>query len=162
MATTVFETEVCSRCGGTGHYSYNQVDGTKCFKCRGEKMAYTKRGRAAKDFYIASRCIEPKDVKIGDVIRFVGIKRLTVAKIELKQSGYSINSRTGEKTPIEHYIFTNENGLSGAVQNVRTTPGSYWSVQILPTAEQNQKLIAEALAYQETLTKSGKPRKIKG
>jgi hypothetical protein len=27
--------EVCSRCGGDGHYSYNPVDGTRCFGCNG-------------------------------------------------------------------------------------------------------------------------------
>jgi hypothetical protein len=27
----------CSRCGGSGHYSYNPVDGTRCFGCRGRK-----------------------------------------------------------------------------------------------------------------------------
>lgn len=25
----------CSRCGGSGHYSYNQMDGTMCYGCRG-------------------------------------------------------------------------------------------------------------------------------
>lgn len=25
----------CKRCGGTGHYSYNQLDGTKCYGCGG-------------------------------------------------------------------------------------------------------------------------------
>lgn len=30
---------VCPRCGGTGHYSWNQRDGTKCFKCYGHKYA---------------------------------------------------------------------------------------------------------------------------
>lgn len=28
--------QVCSRCGGGGHYSYCQMYGTKCFKCRGK------------------------------------------------------------------------------------------------------------------------------
>lgn len=28
----------CSRCGGTGHYSFNQMDGTRCFKCRGSRV----------------------------------------------------------------------------------------------------------------------------
>lgn len=27
----------CSRCCGTGHYSYNQLSGTRCFKCGGAK-----------------------------------------------------------------------------------------------------------------------------
>lgn len=26
---------VCDRCGGSGHYSYNQISGTTCFKCAG-------------------------------------------------------------------------------------------------------------------------------
>lgn len=27
----------CHRCGGSGHYSYNPVDGTRCFGCRGNR-----------------------------------------------------------------------------------------------------------------------------
>jgi hypothetical protein len=27
----------CRRCGGSGHYSYNQVSGTRCFRCEGRK-----------------------------------------------------------------------------------------------------------------------------
>ena len=26
---------LCTRCGGSGHYSYNQLDGTKCYGCMG-------------------------------------------------------------------------------------------------------------------------------
>jgi len=29
--------EACGRCGGTGHYSYNPLDGTRCFDCRGRR-----------------------------------------------------------------------------------------------------------------------------
>jgi len=29
--------KTCSRCGGSGHYSYNQMYGTVCFKCNGMK-----------------------------------------------------------------------------------------------------------------------------
>jgi excinuclease UvrABC ATPase subunit len=28
-------TPICSRCGGSGHYSYNQINGTTCFGCAG-------------------------------------------------------------------------------------------------------------------------------
>lgn len=27
--------ETCSRCGGSGHYSFNQIDGSRCFGCNG-------------------------------------------------------------------------------------------------------------------------------
>lgn len=38
------EADTCGRCGGSGHYSYNQTDGTKCFGCSGsgKKMPSTK------------------------------------------------------------------------------------------------------------------------
>lgn len=32
----------CSRCCGTGNYSYNQRDGTRCFKCNGLKYVLPK------------------------------------------------------------------------------------------------------------------------
>lgn len=25
----------CPRCGGSGHFSYNPIDGTKCYGCNG-------------------------------------------------------------------------------------------------------------------------------
>jgi len=34
------EKRVCSRCGGTGYYSYNYIDGTMCYGCRGTKWQY--------------------------------------------------------------------------------------------------------------------------
>jgi len=45
---TIFEKEVCGRCGGTGKYSYCQVHGTKCFGCAGAGEIVTKRGFAAR------------------------------------------------------------------------------------------------------------------
>ena len=35
----------CPRCGATGHYSYNQMDGTRCYGCMGSKFV-TKKVRA--------------------------------------------------------------------------------------------------------------------
>jgi hypothetical protein len=50
---TAFEAETCSRCGGSGQYSYCQRYGTTCFKCAGAKRVFTKRGQAAYKFYSA-------------------------------------------------------------------------------------------------------------
>jgi DnaJ-class molecular chaperone len=49
MATSkpAFEHVTCSRCGGSGHYSFNLMYGTVCFKCHGRGWCYTKRGAAA-------------------------------------------------------------------------------------------------------------------
>lgn len=38
----------CSRCGGSGHFSYNQVDGTLCYGCSGRKSAMVKLTKANK------------------------------------------------------------------------------------------------------------------
>lgn len=49
----IIEKEICSRCSGSGHYSYNQMDGTRCFKCRGQKETYpsaTEILRAIREF----------------------------------------------------------------------------------------------------------------
>ena len=32
----------CPRCGGSGHYSYNQVDGTRCYGCNGSGVSIQK------------------------------------------------------------------------------------------------------------------------
>lgn len=58
----------CKRCGGSGHYSYNQIDGTTCLRCRGngkESMVvrwYTDSQRASMDRAAAKRA-ETKTVK---------------------------------------------------------------------------------------------------
>jgi hypothetical protein len=33
--TALGYTKVCSRCGGTGRFSYNQIDGDRCYGCSG-------------------------------------------------------------------------------------------------------------------------------
>ena len=33
---------VCPRCGGSGHYSYNQKDGTRCYGCNGSGISIQK------------------------------------------------------------------------------------------------------------------------
>ena len=33
---------VCPRCGGSGHYSYNQIDGTRCYGCNGSGISIQK------------------------------------------------------------------------------------------------------------------------
>jgi hypothetical protein len=37
----IFET--CLRCGGTGHFSYNPMDGTICFGCRGHRGQWVEK-----------------------------------------------------------------------------------------------------------------------
>jgi hypothetical protein len=45
LATDIFESEPCSRCWGSGTYSYCQAYGTRCFKCAGRSVQLTKHGQ---------------------------------------------------------------------------------------------------------------------
>lgn len=36
--------EQCQRCSGTGHFSYNPIDGTRCFDCRGRRGSWEEKG----------------------------------------------------------------------------------------------------------------------
>ena len=73
--TTIFETETCSRCGGTGHYSHNG-EHSRCYKCENKNgaRAYTKRGQAAKEFYLSKLEIRADQVNQGDLITVMGRK----------------------------------------------------------------------------------------
>lgn len=161
MTNTVFETEPCSRCGGSGRFSHNG-EHDRCYKCDGKNgcRALTKRGQAARQYYLDKRTVTPEQVKIGDVIAAYGVKRLTVAKITLKHTATGINAK-GEEFPIEHYVFENKDGMSTAVQKLKdySNAGSTFAIRLLLSPEENDKLLKEALAYQDTLTKQGKPRK---
>lgn len=68
-----YESVECGRCGGSGHYSYNQLDGTRCYGCNGSGYVLTDAGRAAKgalDAYKAEHfTIDANELRTGD--RFV-------------------------------------------------------------------------------------------
>lgn len=153
--TTAFETEVCSRCGGTGHFSFNG-EHSRCYKCDNKNgaRAYTKRGAAAKAYYLAKFQVPAEEIKIGDKIRDTQqrIQQLTVAKIERSVSTARVWISGVEQPKFEQVTFTNEVGLSVSYRVDSL-------VRRIPTAEENEAAIADALRYRETLTKEGKPRR---
>ena len=66
----------CPRCGGSGHYSYNQLDGTMCYGCRGtgkqrlEVRWYTDAQRAAMDRAAEKRAAEKQKKADARAIKF--------------------------------------------------------------------------------------------
>src|SRR5215470_11209158 len=66
MRTLLFENVPCSRCGGSGHYSYCQTYGTTCFKCAGDGATLTKRGAVAQAFLTQSRKRKAGEFQVGD------------------------------------------------------------------------------------------------
>lgn len=67
-----FETSECGRCGGTGRYSFNQIDGDRCYGCGGSTRALTRKGKAARkaydDLVDELLTVTYGDLSIGEVI----------------------------------------------------------------------------------------------
>lgn len=135
----VLETETCTRCGGSGHYSWNSKDGTRCYKCGGQGSHLSKRGAAALDYWKFLFSCEARYVQIGDRIleTYPTTRWRKVIGIE----------REGE-THIRFQI--------GETQF--TTPFVGDAVRV---GERDFKLtgLKAIAAYQDSLTKAGKPRK---
>lgn len=43
--TDIFETTECGRCGGTGRYSFNLMDGDRCYGCMGSGRVFVQKHR---------------------------------------------------------------------------------------------------------------------
>jgi len=63
-----FEITECSRCGGTGQFSYCQAYGTMCFGCSGTGVVRTRRGTKAYNAFHKSMNAPVSDIKVGDMI----------------------------------------------------------------------------------------------
>jgi hypothetical protein len=162
-----FETETCSRCWGSGLYSYCEKWGHTCFKCGtipgqpGSGKQYTKRGKMAKDFYTALLSKRTTELKPGDAIyndmrSIVGGKKwrkvVEVYPQTAERTGGAVALNPETHEPIySGYVIEVEGGT------IHTDGDSLHRVS--HTAEEKAPLFAEALAYQESLTKAGTPRK---
>jgi len=66
----------CPRCGGSGNYSYNQIDGTRCYGCNGTGIKvmdvrwYTDAERARQDRAAEKRAEKAVEVKETRRIKF--------------------------------------------------------------------------------------------
>lgn len=162
-----FETETCSRCWGSGNYSYCQSHGTTCFKCLGSGKTYTKRGAAAALYLKGLRSKVAKEFVVGDLFYMESIPGfakggfskvtdvLLITGAELAAQGHSstingIPQVLGDQLRIT----TEKRGIWQGSPDSRTRMGL--------SAEQKNETFKLALAFQETLTKAGKPRKQKG
>lgn len=147
---TAFETETCGRCGGCGQYSYNQVNGSTCFGCGGSGVRYTKRGEAASKFFAAAALVPLSALKVGDVIQ---INTLTAGLAPLSYYAPVVAIEQRDGWPVTVWTESDAFGRYGFTGR---TNGQ--ARRRLAGAEREEALAA-ALAYQETLTKAGTPRK---
>lgn len=147
MKSPAYETETCSRCNGSGHYSYNQMTGTRCFKCHGNTVVYTKRGSAAVKFAEELRSLPVSEISVGDRIYWGKGGRITVTAIsEPHESGVSV-VRDGKWVPCMQITLTGKT-LTRAF-NIDDTVRRGWT----------QDMVDQVERFQTNLTKAGKPRK---
>ena len=151
----LFENTTCSRCGGGGRMPYSVHNGV-CFKCHGRGAALTKRGRAAQEWLNSQREKPLEDFKPGDLIysdatpcigRRAEWHRVTEVKLlNGVEAGYP-NRPDLKCVRVECDKYT----MGGFVGSSKARFGL--------TGPQKDDLRRRALAYQATLTKSGKVAK---
>lgn len=168
-----FEVITCSRCGGTGEYSYNQLTGTRCFKCSGGRVVYSKRALAARRFWQEIRSRKVTEIKVGDVIWERGndlpgcaspSRWVTVTEVRT-DAEEKARHEAGEATC--HGLHKNPDGETVRTFYYALTTGSSTryhfptdSVIVKASSpEEAKEKLARALEYQNSLTKTGKPRK---
>lgn len=152
------ETTGCTRCGGTGHYSWCQMWGTICFKCCGAGRVYTKRGAATKIYFENLLSIPAADLKIGLKVRALVISNAG----QVQGNKWTLITNIGPNTTCGVYrngtvvyeglTIESEHCSFGGV-----APTTLYRVQV--TKEVKSAALAKALDYQDTLTKTGTVRK---
>ena len=153
--TPIIETETCTRCGGSGHYSYNQITGTTCFKCGGKGTQHTRRGKAVASFLATRLATDALSVSVGDRVKYhdalVGkVHTFTIADIIEGEPTKGKSLKDGVMVPWEQRSVTlvtqsgKKFGFGGAIPLRRVV---------------NDEDRAAAIAYRDSLTLAGKPRK---
>lgn len=159
--TLLFESKPCSRCGGSGHYSYCQSYGTRCFKCAGRCETLTKRGAVAQAAFSASLRAPASMIEPGAIVEIEGIPGV-VASFWMRVER------------VERVVFAD--GSRVTLHGSRRAPGATWddadrlhpesyscsaesTLRVFHTREEKAPKIAAALALQASLTLKGEPRK---
>lgn len=147
---STFEAETCGRCGGSGNYSFNQIDGTRCYGCGGSGIKLTKRGVAARAFYRDSQMMPVADLQPGMFVwdDTYGFKPKFLPVLSIKPSK----------------SFCEADGVRRYYINIETRRCSHGvfpdsQVRAVRNEAERQAQLAAALAYQSTLNKLGKPLK---
>ena len=145
---SLFEAKFCGRCGGSGKFSFNSMDGDRCYGCHGSGIQLTARGKAAKAHLISLQQIAVSDLQVGMFIfdSEVG-KFLPILEIGAEPCGWVVVG--GERIPLI--------GIGTRRYTLGLTSTSV--VRAVRSDEERRAKEAEALVYESTLTKQGKPSK---
>lgn len=145
----VFESETCSRCLGSGSYSWCQQWGTVCFGCAGAGKKLTKRGRAAMAHLTDLRSVPAKALVPGTKVYDLDV------------------TMTGATRKVWRTLVSSEVAADGRLTLVYAKNFEAHGVdperpyRVAQTPERLKETLEAALAYQVTLTKEGKVRKVR-
>ncbi len=165
---TRMETTTCSRCGGSGRYSYNMRDGDRCYGCSGKGVNYTKRANVALNMFRELRQ-QPLDLfNVGDLVRtrVNGVERTVQLAEGIHESGVSTYGKNsdGSINYDEKIVHMGVTFSYGKPEN-RQRYGYSWNPDSTPTlgAVVSDELHAHAVnllvEYQTLLTQQGTVRK---
>jgi hypothetical protein len=144
----LFESKTCTRCGGSGQFSWCQMHGSTCFGCGGNGLMLTKRGKVAQAWLNARKRKPLGEVAAGEWVLSEGIPGFS-ASVWVK-----IDEVEGEGSE------RNVSGLSKRGER-HHWKGSEMVVRMFFGKVRETELAREGLAFQETLTKTGTVRKTK-
>ena len=82
----IFDRQPCGRCGGSGRYSFNQMDGDRCYGCSGSGVQIVpKHRKMADEWFKAMREVKRPvvgDLAVGDQVardgQWVAVTSITV------------------------------------------------------------------------------------
>jgi hypothetical protein len=155
--TDRIETTSCGRCGGCGRYSYNQVNGSRCFGCGGSGKVDTPRGAAARAFLRALREQRADAFVEGDLVQHDLVSPYAIAKswatvsaIEPTEQRMTVNG-VESVVPMVTFTLTSKGGATRLTTDRSTMMRKGFDG---PT---KQEQLREALAFQATLDPRGRP-----
>ncbi|CAB4165194.1 hypothetical protein UFOVP820_21 [uncultured Caudovirales phage] len=148
------EHTTCSRCGGSGHYSFNLMHGSRCYGCGGSGYKLTKRGVAANRWLREQRMVATADMKIGDRFLVEGL---------VQPNRWFTVMEVYDHAGVPHFKCIDEKRVAydpiDSTYHCRVNSTDKYRREM--TLEQRRELQAATLAYQATLTKEGVPSKRK-
>lgn len=151
--TPLFEHRPCGRCGGSGHYSYCPGHGTRCFGCGGSGITYTTRGARAAAYLEKLLTVTTAQLEVGRKVRYTSV---TIGGGAVYTTWATVESVTQrEDYPDTYHVVVAER--NGDKCTISASADTEW--RIMPKQHEFDSANADALAYQNTLTKTGTPRK---
>lgn len=150
ITITKLEVETCSRCSGSGHFSFHSERGTTCFKCHGSGTTLTKRGAAARVFMnsLLTKKKIARDLAVGD-------------SALIFSSNFGVQKSFQKVVAVKTRVDDCGREVTTISTDRRSFPLTMSSREeiVVATGVSSGDALAKAIEFQATLTKSGKPSK---